>query len=567
MSNQAYANSGDPYWLSTRGVNNVSFDKLAAPPLAYLDKGILYELVDGILYYNGNPVQTGGTSTADFLATTGDAVNVKDADPPTEGQLLVASDATHAVWSSNVLGDNFFVIDNDSDLNRIAFLPAGSGETTTILATNATFDRTLTLPDATDTLVGKATTDVMTNKTIIAASNNVAANSLKTTGAVVDVAAAAPPSVGQVLRATSATTATWQTPAAGDVVGPASAVDDAIVRFDGITGKLVQNSAATIADATGVISAGGLVLPTTTSTVGQIQQSGSRLFHTYGPSINNLFAGVDSGNFTLTGDQNVMYGRDTGLALTNGASNTGMGVNSLKACTSGSVNTCYGNGAGASVTTGSNNTIVGGGSGLSIATGSNNTIVGAAAGNFVTGNSNVIVGDNAAGALTAGSNIIVGASAGSNFAGAETGNIIIGNNGTAADSATIRVGTAQTKAFIAGVFGITTVVADAIPVLVDSTGQLGTVSSSIKYKENVEEIDDLSYVVDQLRPVKFDYKDRVSRKKEIGLIAEEVEQIYPDMCIYDAKGELLTVDYARLSILLLAEMQKLKLQVALLAAQ
>jgi hypothetical protein len=77
----------------------------------------------------------------------------------------------------------------------------------------------------------------------------------------------------------------------------------------------------------------------------------------------------------------------------------------------------------------------------------------------------------------------------------------------------------------------------------------------------------LSYVVDQLRPVKFDYKDRVSRKKEIGLIAEEVEQIYPDMCIYDAKGELLTVDYARLSILLLAEMQKLKLQVALLAAQ
>lgn len=40
----------------------------------------------------------------------------------------------------------------------------------------------------------------------------------------------------------------------GDVVGPASATDNAVVRFDGTTGKLVQNSAVIIADTTGVIS-------------------------------------------------------------------------------------------------------------------------------------------------------------------------------------------------------------------------------------------------------------------------------------------------------------------------
>lgn len=42
----------------------------------------------------------------------------------------------------------------------------------------------------------------------------------------------------------------------GDVVGPASATDNAIARFDSTTGKLIQNSAATIADTTGDITAG-----------------------------------------------------------------------------------------------------------------------------------------------------------------------------------------------------------------------------------------------------------------------------------------------------------------------
>jgi hypothetical protein len=46
----------------------------------------------------------------------------------------------------------------------------------------------------------------------------------------------------------------WTTvTAAGDVVGPASATDNAIARFDLTTGKLIQNSAVTIADTTGDI--------------------------------------------------------------------------------------------------------------------------------------------------------------------------------------------------------------------------------------------------------------------------------------------------------------------------
>jgi hypothetical protein len=44
--------------------------------------------------------------------------------------------------------------------------------------------------------------------------------------------------------------------ASGDVDGPASSTDNAVARFDGTTGKIIQNSAVTIADSTGDITGG-----------------------------------------------------------------------------------------------------------------------------------------------------------------------------------------------------------------------------------------------------------------------------------------------------------------------
>jgi hypothetical protein len=46
----------------------------------------------------------------------------------------------------------------------------------------------------------------------------------------------------------------------GDVVGPASATDNAVARFDGTTGKIIQNSAVTIADTTGDITTAGYLI-------------------------------------------------------------------------------------------------------------------------------------------------------------------------------------------------------------------------------------------------------------------------------------------------------------------
>jgi len=63
----------------------------------------------------------------------------------------------------------------------------------------------------------------------------------------------------------------------GDVVGPASSTDNAIVRFDGTTGKLVQNSAVTIADTTGDITTSGLINGTTIPTSSTLLVSGGAL--------------------------------------------------------------------------------------------------------------------------------------------------------------------------------------------------------------------------------------------------------------------------------------------------
>ena len=51
-----------------------------------------------------------------------------------------------------------------------------------------------------------------------------------------------------VFRGTDGTSAGWRDLSTGDVVGPGSATDNAVARFDGTTGKLLQNSAMTLDD-------------------------------------------------------------------------------------------------------------------------------------------------------------------------------------------------------------------------------------------------------------------------------------------------------------------------------
>jgi len=77
-----------------------------------------------------------------------------------------------------------------------------------------TADRTITLPLLTgnDTPVFEAHTQTLTGKTLDSTTNTISADKLHSATTTIDVSSATAPVSGQVLTATSGTTATWQTP-------------------------------------------------------------------------------------------------------------------------------------------------------------------------------------------------------------------------------------------------------------------------------------------------------------------------------------------------------------------
>lgn len=74
------------------------------------------------------------------------------------------------------------------------------------------------------------------------------------------VTATAEGETGKVLTGNTGAAPTWESAGTGDVVGPSSATDDAIAKYDTTTGKLIQDSNATIAD-DGDMTITGALLP------------------------------------------------------------------------------------------------------------------------------------------------------------------------------------------------------------------------------------------------------------------------------------------------------------------
>ena len=81
----------------------------------------------------------------------------------------------------------------------------------------------------------------------------------------------------------------------------------------------------------------------------------------------------------------------------------------------------------------------------------------------------------------------------------------------------------------------------------------GFSNSSIRYKKNIQDLEDRTDDVMRLRPVRYELKS--NDKKDIGLIAEEVEQIFPEVIGYK-DGEVNGIDYAKLSVVFLQQIQK-----------
>lgn len=208
----------------------------------------------------------------------------------------------------------------------------------------------------------------------------------------------------------------------------------------------------------------------------------------------------------------------------------------------GTSNTFLGEYAGNFTMTGSGqNTVVGAFAFGSNSAGESNTGMGYTAfPDCVSGTNNIAIGVGAAGSLITGN-----------------GNIYINANAsTSNESATTRIGTSQTKCFVAGVRGRTTTNNNAVAVLVDSAGQLGTVSSSKRYKHDIKDMNDASAQIFNLRPVTFAYNADETDATHFGLIAEEVAEVLPSIVVNNEEGQVETVQYHILPVLLLNEMKK-----------
>src|SRR5437773_6165179 len=252
-------------------------------------------------------------------------------------------------------------------------------------------------------------------------------------------------------------------------------------------------------------------------------------------------AAVGAGTLVFNvADNNTATGAGAFLTNTTGKENTANGAFALFSNTGGDFNTAIGNEALQNNTTGNTNTAVGDAA-LSInTTGVNNTAIGSDAlqGNL-TGNGNVALGAGAGILITQGNNNI------------DIGNLV----GVTGDSATIRIDNVQTRTFIAGISGIPVT---GTAVVVDGSGQLGVAPSSKRFKEGIRPMDNDSETILALKPVTFHYKKEIDPKNtaQFGLVAEEVENVNPDLVVRDEEGKPYSVRYDQVNAMLLNEFLK-----------
>ena len=329
--------------------------------------------------------------------------------------------------------------------------------------------------------------------------------------------------------------------AGGSNVNTAGTAGTITVNLDNtvsISGSMTAGTGLTATTGDVTITAGNLDMPATSSASnGIITFGGVTMIHT-GNAVSNAngFVGLNAGNATVSGVRNFGAGGNSLFSLTSGIDNTGSGVNTLYFCQNGSGNVAVGTGALTSLVSGNNNVAIGRISGLP-----------GALGQLVSGNNNLAIGYGAGLAYTS----------------SESNNIVFSNSGVVSESNVMRLGTSGSGSgqvnttFIAGIYGVTVGVSGTA-VFIDNTGNLGTIVSSIRFKQNVKDLGPKSEDIFKLRPVAFSYKKDESNTENVGLIAEEVESVMPSLVVRDDQGLAFTVKYQDLPVLLLNEIQKLK---------
>jgi Chaperone of endosialidase len=246
----------------------------------------------------------------------------------------------------------------------------------------------------------------------------------------------------------------------------------------------------------------------------------------------NTAVGASALLSNTTGSDNTAIGKDALVNNTGGSSNTATGFQALFTNANGFDNTANGLQALFSNTGGGSNTAIGEFALFSNTDGGFNTAIGKdALVNNDSGDGNTAVGSEAGIGVTTANNVIC---IGANVFGADVSN----------------------TCFIGNIRDVQTQNADAIPMLIDSAGQLGTASSSQRYKNEIKPMDTASEAILALKPVTFHYKSDTKGIPQFGLIAEDVAKVNPDLVVRDKNGEIYTVRYDAVNAMLLNEFLK-----------
>jgi Chaperone of endosialidase len=234
--------------------------------------------------------------------------------------------------------------------------------------------------------------------------------------------------------------------------------------------------------------------------------------------------------FANTADGNTATGAGALLSNTAGQFNTASGAFALFSNTTAFTNTANGFRALFSNTGGEGNTADGGNALFSNITGYTNTAIGAhALGSNTTGSNNTALGFGAGGNVTTASNVICIGTTGANQ---------------------------SNSCFIGQIFGATS--SGGTAVFINSDGKLGSTTSSRRFKDEIKPMDKASEALFALKPVTFRYKKGIDPRglPQFGLVAEDVEEVNPELVVRDKEGKVNTVRYDAVNAMLLNEFLK-----------
>jgi hypothetical protein len=307
------------------------------------------------------------------------------------------------------------------------------------------------------------------------------------------------------------------------------------------------------------------------NTTGQLNVAiGSQALYAQTADAYNTAVGGNSMQSTTTGSENAALGRLSLNANTTGLNNTAVGYAAGLANTTGTRNVHIGHEAGYSQTVASGNTFVGRGAGY-LTTGQGNTFIGFDAGYSVTtGVNNTFIGPAYAGinggvgdVMTTGSrNVIIGRFTG-NQGGIDirtSSNHIVLSDG---DGNPRMYFNASGNPFIPSIRAAAGTYTAKITA---GSAELTFDTSSARYKDNIR---DSSYglnAVMALRSAMFEYKSDPTRT-DVGLIAEEVYEVIPELVAVNADGQKDAVNYDRFVSVCIKAIQELNAKVDAQAAE